>query len=721
MAGMADYFSSGDFRNKTSSTSAPRPGPFTGTESLTQWTSDFFAQSQQAMRAGGFLSPTENTLRHANYGNNPATGIDATMNAVFNHSGPSAYNTEDQMYRDMRFDFITAEESYRDRMYKVNGVRHIGYGMNLDANKDTVMEVLNLDANGWNLLSSGEMAITQQQGRALYENAVQDAERVVAQRLEGIPLNATQRTALVSMAYNSPALIGPNLTKHLQAGDAERVSYEILNLSNGGNVPGLDNRRKREHDMFFGNSEMWTGVTKGMDLRINDPSFNSQSLFGITPANAATLNPTGNPSFNAVMSNLPNSLLTDLVVNGTQHERAMAPDVVAPESVYAPGAITTTPLVPGTTSTLDELIGSPDAPETSLRPQMRPTDSPETSLRPQLRPDDLTTGGAPETSLRPQLRPSAPTTSLRPQARPEGRVLRSLRPRMRANNEIGGPPATSLRPKLRPEAIADAGLETSLRPQMRPEGLAGDVEEAGGSENFVPQFPGDVPLQVRREATESRVYGNINDIAREVFPTWTTKNLTVPTVARSYMYHKRRRGQDITESTVFDQSYFNENEIETLSAFVHWLESQGKTSAQYEDYDDFFGIRDINGMYLSEIVGSAAGLRRIQEEYASRGLTRPSDLELHEAAYGMNTLLGEGADNYAALAMMAMDSHDPVMALGLTIGRFVFSRDDNGQIVIEDDYNFTGMNERDSAYHRNRSQQDDRGQVPTHKFRLVFD
>lgn len=718
MAGMSEYFSSGEFRNKAST--RPRaPDGFTGTTSLTEWTRNFFAESQQNMRAGGFLSPTENTLTHKNYGNNAEAGVEDTMNAVLNFAGPSAYNTEDQSYRDMRFDFITAEENYRDRMYMVNGVPHIGYGMNLDSNKDTVMDVLKLDESGYAQLTSGQMAITQRQGRALYEHAVQDAERVVAQRLEGIPLNAQQRTALVSMAYNSPALIGPNLTKHLQAGDAERVSYEILNLSNGNNLPGLDNRRKREHDMFFGSSEMWTGVTKGMDLRVPEDSGSGIGrLFGITPANAATLSPTGDASFTATMSNRPNRILGELVVNGTQHERAVASEYNPPNSVYEDGAITTTPLVPGTGKTLDEIIGSDDAPETSLRPQSRPTDAPETSLRPQLRPDDLTTGGAPETSLRPQLRPSAPATSLRPQTRPEGRVVKSLRPRMRQNGEVGGPPVTSLRPQLRPEALAEeAGLQTSLRPQMRPEGA---VEASSETDEFVPQYPGDVPPELRPEATASRVYGNINDVTREVFPSFFQR-LRVPTVARSFMYHKARRGTNVTESTVFDESYFNENEIETLSAFVHYLESQGKTSAQYEDYDDFFGIRDINGMYLSEIVGSAAGLRRIQEEYGKRGLTRPSDLELHEAAYGVDTLLSEGGDNMVSLAMMAMDSHDPVMALGLTIGRFSFSRDENGKIVIEDDYNFTGMNERDTAYHKNRSRQDDRGQVATHKFRLVFD
>ena len=72
------------------------------------------------------------------------------------------------------------------------------------------------------------------------------------------------------------------------------------------------------------------------------------------------------------------------------------------------------------------------------------------------------------------------------------------------------------------------------------------------------------------------------------------------------------------------------------------------------------------------------------------------------------------------MAKLAQDSFDPAMALGLTIGRFSWSRDEDGRIIIEDTYDFTGMKKRDSAYSEVRGGEDDRGEKPAFKFRLVL-
>ena len=124
----------------------------------------------------------------------------------------------------------------------------------------------------------------------MFDYKVQESEKIVQDRLEGVPLNASQRIALVSMAYNSPALIGPNLVDHLKKGDAASVSYEILNLSNGNKLSALDARRKREHDQFFGNNEEVANIVKGQDYRKSD-SFNFASLLGISSAQAGDLKP----------------------------------------------------------------------------------------------------------------------------------------------------------------------------------------------------------------------------------------------------------------------------------------------------------------------------------------------------------------------------------------------------------------------------------------------
>lgn len=554
MAGMSDYFGKKD-------TSVAMPND--GIMSEAEWTNQYFSDVNRDMRSGGYMSPTDGSLKQHYHGTNIESGIQNTHNAILNYKGPSAFNKEDADYTQSRFDFIAAEEQYRNSMYMLNGVPHIGYGLNLQANGDIAKEVLKLDNKGFSKLMSGETLITERQGRLLFEAAVKDAENVVSNKLEGVPLNATQRIALVSMAYNAPALIGPNLTKHLKAGSAEDVSYEILNKSNGNGLAALDSRRKREHDMFFGYDKKWSEVSKGDDLR---SGFQIASLFGISTAQAGTLNPSGRRDiYDAPIGNKPNKILAAMAVHGHDMQTIE------------------------TEKSVDMPIPKP-------------------------RPD---------------------------------------------------------RPK-------------SKDPMMK--------------------------------------YNNINDFAKEVYPTLFQK-LTRPQVAtpaRAYGFYKAQKATFNFETETYGNDFFNPNEMDTLKNFVLYLESQGKTSAQYYDYDEFFGIREVNGMYLSEVVGSKDGLERIQSEYGKRGIKRLNDQELHEAAYGTDSLLGETADHYISMAKLAQDSFDPVLALGLTIGRFSFSRDDQGRIVIEDVYNFTGMRKRDSAYSKERGSTDDRGEKPAFKFRLVL-
>lgn len=594
MAGMSDYF-----EKKGASTVTPH----NGITSESEWCNQYFGDLSRNLRAGGYMSPTDGSVKQHYYGNNIESANQNIQNMVLNHKGPKAFDAEDQNYMDSRFEFIAAEEQYRNTTYMLNGVPHIGYGLNLQANPDIAKEVLKLDDKGFSKLMSGETTITERQGRLLFEAAVKDAERVVSTKLEGVPLNATQRIALVSMAYNAPALIGPNLTKHLKAGSAADVSYEILNLSNGNKIKGLDNRRKREHDMFFGYDQEWAKVAKGDDLR---GGFQLANLFGISTANADELNPMGRRElFDAPISNKPNKILTMLAVQGHDSEiTATELPPIDPDNTIDSPTQTNTPvdrIVPGTDQTLDQLTATPEAP----------------------------------------------------------------------------PP----RPKVR---VSTKNEEPANKDPIR--------------------------------------WGDINDVSRVVYPTLFQK-LTRPqisTPARAYGFYKMQKSTFNFETETYGNDFFNENEIDTLKNFVMWLESQGKTSAQYEDYDTFFGIREVNGMYLSEIVGAASGLKRIQSEYEKRGIARPNDQELHEAAYGTDSLLGDTADKYISMAKIAQDSFDPAMALGLTIGRFSWSRDDEGRIIIEDTYDFTGMKKRDSAYSKVRGGEDDRGEKPAFKFRLVL-
>ncbi len=560
-----------------------QPVNLDGITSETEMNQVLFDHTQQKLRVGGYISPTEGAIKPVTFGNNIEANITQINDSVLNYKGPTGFDDDNADYKKSRYDFITAEEDYRSVAYDLFGVKHIGHGINLEANKDLVMEVLNLNEGQFTDLYNGQSRIDERQGRALFERAIQDAERVVAQKLEGVPLNASQRVALVSLAYNAPALIGPNLVKHIKAGDASAISYEILNRSNGGKIKALDARRKREHDMFFGYDSKWASVTKGDDLR--DSGFSFASIFGISTAAADELNPNGRADmYQTTNSATPNKLLSAIAVGGHEHEvknsGGIRPDV------------TVEPLVPGTGKTLDEIVP-------------------------------------------------------------------------------------------------------------------------------------DMPLPTPRPKRDIIKWNNLSDVTREVFPSFSDflfnsiqGKARAPAPGRAFMQYKAEKMSGVNlETEVYGNDYFNPNEMETLKNFIMWLESQGKTSAQYSDYDTFFGIREVNGMYLSEIVGSADGINRIQSEYAKRGIKRPSDLDLHAAAYGEST---EGMGKWMSMVELAMDSTDPVLALGLTIGRFSFKKDENGKYIIEDTYNFTGMKKRKAAYHSVRSEQDDRGKKAAFKFKLVL-
>ncbi len=560
-----------------------QPVNLDGITSETEMNQVLFDHTQQKLRVGGYISPTEGAIKPVTFGNNIEANITQINDSVLNYKGPTGFDGDNADYKKSRYDFITAEEDYRSVAYDLFGVKHIGHGINLEANKDLVMEVLNLNDAQFTDLYNGQSRIDERQGRALFERAIQDAERVVAQNLEGVPINASQRVALVSLAYNAPALIGPNLVKAVKAGDAAAISYEILNRSNGGKIKALDARRKREHDMFFGYDNKWTSVTKGDDLR--DSGFNFASIFGISTAAADELNPNGRADmYQTTNSATPNKLLSAIAVGGYEHEISLGAGN-RPE-------VTTVPLVPGTGKTLDEIVP-------------------------------------------------------------------------------------------------------------------------------------DMPLPTPRPKRDIIKWNNLSDVTREVFPSFSDflfnsiqGKARAPAPGRAFMQYKAEKMSGVNlETEVYGNDYFNPNEMETLKNFLMWLESQGKTSAQYSDYDTFFGIREVNGMYLSEIVGSADGINRIQSEYAKRGIKRPSDLDLHAAAYGEST---EGMGKWMSMVELAMDSTDPVLALGLTIGRFSFKKDENGKYIIEDTYNFTGMKKRKAAYHSVRSEQDDRGKKAAFKFKLVL-
>lgn len=168
----------------------------------------------------------------------------------------------DPTYKERRFNMIAEREAWRagaywDGVKKANGgkgYRTVGYGFNLDSvgHKDLFIETLKVDEQYYDSVYAGDVQITEAQGRKLFDAAVDEAESIIDNKLKDVDMNNQQRLALVSMAYNSPKLIGPNLVSHLQKGDWEEAINEILYRSNGTRMLGLYNRRYEEALTFAG-------------------------------------------------------------------------------------------------------------------------------------------------------------------------------------------------------------------------------------------------------------------------------------------------------------------------------------------------------------------------------------------------------------------------------------------------------------------------------------
>lgn len=173
--------------------------------------------------------------------------------------GGAAYEPLDadvsQTYREDRYQHMVDAEGLELKAYKDhNGFRTVGVGFNLDApgNKEQFMEVLGVDENFYNEVRDGKRAITNEQARMLLDDTVMEAEAFVQQKFKGVDLTAHERLALVSLAFNNPGLIGPNLTRLIREGDREGALEEILYRSNKNKNRGIARRRYMEARLFAG-------------------------------------------------------------------------------------------------------------------------------------------------------------------------------------------------------------------------------------------------------------------------------------------------------------------------------------------------------------------------------------------------------------------------------------------------------------------------------------
>lgn len=154
----------------------------------------------------------------------------------------------DETYLAKRREVIQAHEGFRSKIYKDHkGITTVGVGINLQA-PDTKKFI---EDAGWDYpaLLSGAKEFSKAQLDVLYDFKVKEAEKFVSTVIK-VPLTSNQRQSLVSLAYNNPSLIGPNLRYFVNNKDWKNAEEEIRRRSNKNKHGGIQNRRNTEADLF---------------------------------------------------------------------------------------------------------------------------------------------------------------------------------------------------------------------------------------------------------------------------------------------------------------------------------------------------------------------------------------------------------------------------------------------------------------------------------------
>lgn len=177
----------------------------------------------------------------------------------------SAEEAMDEEYINKRNRFIALQESGPGATEKeefkaysdTGGKRTIGHGYNLDApgQYSKMKSILGLSKEEAENIYRGDQSISKKQADKLLSFSIDKAESELDRKLSeigGVELTPNQRTALVSMIYNSPKLIGPKILNALKTGDYDEVA-RLISISSDWQAakhPGLPGRRRKEAGVF---------------------------------------------------------------------------------------------------------------------------------------------------------------------------------------------------------------------------------------------------------------------------------------------------------------------------------------------------------------------------------------------------------------------------------------------------------------------------------------
>lgn len=237
------------------------------------------------LQSANLISPTSNITNFNLEPEDDRSWFDSMRRTIMKNN-PAVFDDpsegDKESYLQRRFEFISDHEGWRNKVYEdTRGFRTVGYGFNLEepTNRTLYKNVLNKTDEDFDNLREGRTTLSNRDGRILFEAAAGSAERLISNKFSDVDLKGFERLALVSLAYNSPSLIGPNLTQHIKAGDRKAAFEEIKFRSNARKTRGIQNRRDLEAQMF-----------SGMDPDdAQDSTWSLSNVFGMASAQAGEL------------------------------------------------------------------------------------------------------------------------------------------------------------------------------------------------------------------------------------------------------------------------------------------------------------------------------------------------------------------------------------------------------------------------------------------------
>lgn len=169
------------------------------------------------------------------------------------------------LYADRRYEFVAAEEGIRETAYddatgrsmapgaqkRGNVTVGIGFNMERPDARDVWSKVFPDGGPEFDAVYEGRARLNRAQVRALFDHTIGEAESIVNNRFRGVDLRENQRLALVSMAFNGPALIGPNITAAVREG-RHADAAALIERASDSRQPVLAPRRRREARIYSG-------------------------------------------------------------------------------------------------------------------------------------------------------------------------------------------------------------------------------------------------------------------------------------------------------------------------------------------------------------------------------------------------------------------------------------------------------------------------------------